>query len=79
MSLLDYYKKSIYEHGYFMSIRDNENNVSHLNIADDVYFNDEMDYNICANYHCSYNWTEEDEAFLRVLGFETSDFEDYYG
>lgn len=79
MSLFEYYKKSIYEHGYYMCNQDEKYGTDHRNIVEDVYFNDEMDYNICADYHSSYEWTEEDEAFLKVLGFETSDFENYYG
>lgn len=79
MNLLEYYKKSVYEHGYFMCEHDKEHGTDHRKVYDDIYFNDELDYNICADYHSSYDWTEDDEAFLKVLGFEISDFEDYYG
>lgn len=84
MSLLDFYKKSIYEHGYFTSIRDNENNISHLDVSNDIYFNDEMDYNICADYYGSYvggieDWSDEDKEFMKVLGFVPEDFEDFEG
>lgn len=84
MSLFEYYKKNVYEIGYYYAERDSKYGTNHKNVDDHVYFKDEMDYNICADYYGSYvgsldGWTEEDTEFLRVLGFETSDFENYYG
>lgn len=80
ISLLDYYKYAIYDHGYFMCERDKKYNTDHRKVDDDIYFNDEMDYNICADYHCHYiggvdDWTEDDIKLLNVLGFTPEDFE----
>jgi hypothetical protein len=84
MSLFEYYKKSIYEHGYDYAERDSKYGTNHRNVDDDIYFNDEMDYNICADYYGSYvggleDWTDEDIDFLKVLGFVPTDFEEYEG
>ena len=80
MNLLQYYKKHIYEHGYFMAERDMKQGGNHKDISDDIYFNDEMDWNICADYYGQYVgeekcWTQDDIDFLAVLGFGTGDFE----
>lgn len=81
MSLLDYYKQNIYDHGYYMSQRDEQYGTDHRDVSKDIYFNDEMDYNICADYYSeSANaFTDEDIEFLKVLGFVPEDFEDYEG
>jgi len=48
--------------------------------VDTIYFRDEMDFYICADYYGSYiggieDWTEEDVNFLYGLGFSPEDFE----
>lgn len=84
MTLLDYYKKEIYEHGYYYAERDMRYKTNHKDVSSDIYFNDEMDYYICADYYGSYvggieDWTDEDIDFLKVLGFVPEDFEDFEG
>lgn len=84
MSLLEYYKKHIFEFGYntaFNNRKDIEKSQAEKKITlDGIYFNDEMDFYICADYYGSYigdekNWTQDDIDFLAVLGFGTGDFE----
>ena len=84
MSLLDYYKKSVYEHGYHYAERDSKYGTNHKNVDNDIYWQDEMDYYICADYYGSYvggleDWTDEDKEFMKVLGFVPEDFEDFEG
>lgn len=81
MNLLKYYKLKAYELGYHQAKRDIEYNTNHSNPVDDIYFNDEMDFNICVDYYGIYvgdeaNWTQDDIDFLEVLGFGTGDFEE---
>lgn len=84
MSLFEYYKSHLYEYAYNKGYDDCKKNTPNpMNYQEDIYWNDEMDYFICADYYGSYvggleDWTDEDKEFLRVLGFETSDFGDYY-
>lgn len=75
-SLFDYYKKQVYEHGYFMCERDKKYHTDNRNVDNDIYFNDEMDYYICADYYGTSvdGFTDEDKKFLAVLGFVESDF-----
>lgn len=75
MTLKDYYKRHIYDMGY------NDGYEKKKNAVGDIYFEDECDYYICADYYGSYvgdeqSWTQEDIDFLAVLGFGTGDFED---
>lgn len=55
MTLLDYYKAHCYEYAYNKGCDDymkgNPNTYSYQN---DIYWNDEMDYYICADYYGSY-------------------------
>lgn len=75
MNLLGFYKQSVYEHGYYMAKRDGVKK-DHENPADDLYFKDEMDYYICAEYLERYGaFTETDEKFLLLLGFVPQDFQ----
>lgn len=79
MKLQNYYKQKVYEYGYFMCERDKKYGTDHKNPVGDIYFDDEMDYYICADYYGIYvgeekNWTQEDIDFLAVLGFGTGDF-----
>lgn len=82
MSLLNFYKEHVYKHGYFMAERDMKYGVKdHSDVKDDIYFQDEMDWNICAEYYGQYVgeekcWTQEDIDFLELLGFGTGDFLD---
>lgn len=77
MSLLNYYKKQVFEHGYWQCERDKKYGTDNRNVDKDIYFNDEMDYYICADYYGSSvdGFTDEDKKFLAVLGFEEGDFE----
>lgn len=73
--LFSYYKINVYEHGYYMCERDKKYNTDHSKPEEDIYFNDEMDYNICAEYYgMNGDFLEEDKAFLAVLGFVPEDF-----
>lgn len=63
-SLFNYYKKQVYEY-----------HTDNRNVEKDIYFNDEMDYYICADYYSmNGGFTDEDKKFLAVLGFVESDF-----
>lgn len=81
MTLQEYYKREVAKYGGFVAIKnklDSDTQVGNI-LADDIYFNDEMDYNICANYYGMYvgadeNWRQEDIDFLEILGFGTGDF-----
>ena len=83
MTLQRYYKIKVYEYGYEMGQQDfqfkRDEEHSHRWATKDIYFNDEMDYYICADYFDIYvgdekNWTQEDIDFLEILGFGTGDF-----
>lgn len=80
MTLQKYYKLKVYEYGYEMGKQDYQfERDTHRWATKDIYFNDEMDYYICADYFGIYvgadeNWTQEDIDFLEVLGFGTGDF-----
>jgi len=74
MDLKTYYKIHVYDYGYNKGYEKKKNI-----LLDDIYFNDEMDFFICADYYGSYvgdvdAWHKEDEAFLRGLGFDKEDF-----
>lgn len=74
--LLDYYKKQIYEHGYHICERDKKYGTDNRNVDNDIYFNDEMDYYICADYYGMMGeFSHEDEKLLDTLGFKPEDFE----
>lgn len=75
MDLKTYYKNHIYDLGY----NDGYEKKKRI-LSDDIYYNDEMDYILCADYYGCYvggleDWTEEDKKFLAGLGFEPEDFE----
>lgn len=79
MTLQEYYKRKVYEYGYERACQDKEFGKDHKNPTDDIYFEDEMDYYICADYYGSYvgsdeDWCQDDIDFLDVLGFGTGDF-----
>lgn len=80
MNLKEYYKRKVYQYGYEMACQDLEFSKDHKEPTDNIYYKDEMDYYICADYYGSYvggleDWTEEDKKFLTGLGFEPEDFE----
>ena len=80
MGLFEFYKKEIYDHGYFLGQRDIRYHTDHSDISKDIYFNDEVDFFICEDYYGRYiggieDWSEEDKKFLEVLGFTPEDFE----
>lgn len=81
MTLREYYKAHLYEYAYNKGYDDGIENDLPDNCGDqhDLYWQDEMDYCICADYYGSYvggleDWTTEDKEFLTALGFEPSDF-----
>ena len=81
MTLKEYYKLHVFEHGYYEGYKDHRSGSKSdaMKCKSDIYFNDEMDYYICADYAGSYvggyeDWTQEDKEFLTALGFEPSDF-----
>ena len=81
MTLKDYYKSHVYEYAYNQGYSDHRSgaNVDPVKCNSDIYFQDEMDYILCADYYGSYiggyeDWTQEDKEFLTALGFEPSDF-----
>lgn len=81
LSLREYYKSHLYEYAYNKGYDDAKKDTPNpCGDVRDIYFKDEMDYNICANYYDSYiggveDWTEDDENFMYGLGFVPEDFE----
>ena len=75
MTLQEYYKKQVAKYGYDLC----ERGKKITDLESDIYYNDEMDYYICADYYGMYvgddrNWCQDDIDFLEVLGFGTGDF-----
>lgn len=85
MSLFEYYKSHLYEYAYNRGYDDYmEGNPNPCSDQSDIYWQDEMDYCICADYYGSYvggieDWSDEDKEFMKVLGFVPEDFEEYEG
>lgn len=76
MTLFEYYKKAVFEYGYDTAKRGQEASAE----IDGIDYQDEFDWNICADYYGSYvgareDWSAEDIEFLKVLGFTPEDFE----
>ena len=80
MALKDYYKEAVYHYGYDMGWLDrNKNETERLrrDVSKDIFYQDEEDYYICADYLSLYGeFSEEDKKFLEVLGFREEDFEE---
>lgn len=86
MNLKIFYKKKLYEYAYEKGWKDKERSdkgegVWFKNPGADIHFEDEIDYNICAEYYGQYvgdvnNWSMEDVKFLWGLGFCIFDFEE---
>lgn len=77
LTLQQYYKNKIYSYAYEEGQIDAKSGHDcHADCADDIYFVDEMDYNIVADYMTSYELDDNDIKFMQALGFELSDFED---
>jgi len=80
MTLKDYYKSHVYEYAYNKGYDDcKAGKANPTGDQSDIYWQDEMDYILCADYYGSYvggyeDWTAEDKEFLTALGFEPSDF-----
>lgn len=80
MTLKDYYKSHVYEYAYNKGYDDcKADKPNPTGDQRDIYWQDEMDYILCADYYGSYvggyeDWTTEDKEFLTALGFEPSDF-----
>lgn len=77
MTLLDYYKKAVFEYGYDTAKRGK----ALTEETESIDYQDEFDWNICADYYGSYvggkeDLTTEDIEFLKVLGFTPEDFEE---
>lgn len=85
MSLFEYYKSHLYEYAYNKGYNDYmKGNPNPCSDQEDIYWKDEMDYNICADYYGSCvgsieDWSDEDKEFMKVLGFVPEDFEDFEG
>lgn len=85
MTLQEYYKRKLFEFGFHTAFVGREKDLKAWSEKmeaeiNSIYFQDKMDYYICADYFGSYvgskdDWTQEDIDFLRVLGFSTEDFE----
>lgn len=82
MTLREYYKAHVFEYAYNDGYDDCKAGTPNpMRYQEDIYWQDEMDYYICADYYGSYvggyeDWTQEDKEFLTALGFEPSDFID---
>lgn len=80
MTLKEYYKSHVFEYAYNKGYDDCKVDKSNpTGDQSDIYWQDEMDFIICADYYGSYvggyeDWTQEDKEFLTALGFEPSDF-----
>lgn len=83
MTLKEYWKERVYQYGYdcgWLDRKASETERPRRNPNRDIFYADEQDYYICADYYGSYvgdekSWTQEDIDFLAVLGFGTGDFE----
>ncbi len=81
MNLKEYYKTHLYEYAYNKGFDDGlKNTPKPTGDMEDIYWQDEMDYILCADYYSCFvggfeDWSDEDLAFLRGLGFEPEDFE----
>lgn len=81
MNLKDYYKTHVYEYAYNRGYDDGKKATPNpTGDVDDIYWQDEMDYILCADYYGSFvggieDWTQEDIDFLKALGFMPEDFE----
>ena len=82
MTLKDYYKTHLYEYAYNRGYDDGVAKTPNpTSDQSDIYWQDEMDYSLCADYYGmyvgdDYSWTQEDIDFLAGLGFGTGDFID---
>lgn len=78
MALKDYYKEAVYHYGYDMGWLDKSKTerLRH-DVSKDIFYKDEVDYYICADYLSLYGeFSEEDKKLLEVLGFSEEDFEE---
>ena len=79
MALKDYYKETVYHYGNDMGWLDckNETERRRHDVSKDIFYQDEEDYYICADYLSMHGeFSEEDKKFLEVLGFSEEDFEE---
>lgn len=81
MALKDYYKEAVYHYGYdsgWLDRKQSETERPRRDVSKDIYYQDEEDYYICADYRSEYGgFDDEDKKFLEVLGFREEDFEEY--
>lgn len=76
MTLFEYYKKAVFEYGYDTA----KYGEALTEETESIHYQDEFDWNVCADYYGSYvgaleDWSAEDIEFLKVLGFTPKDFE----
>lgn len=86
MTLQEYYKRKLFEYGFHTAFASREKDLKAWSKKmeaeiNSIYFQDEMDYYICAEYFGSYvgsvnDWSQEDMEFLHGLGFSPLDFEE---
>ena len=79
MALKDYYKEAMYHYGYDMGWLDYKNETEHLrhDVSKDIFYQDEADYYICADYLSMHGeFSDEDKKFLEALGFSKEDFKE---
>lgn len=76
MTLKEYYKQRVYEYGYDRGWLDRNKGIERPNrdISGDIFYQDEEDYYIIADYIANYGMTDEDKKFLAVLEYEEKDF-----
>lgn len=82
MTLKDYYKAHLYDYAYNEGYKGGlAKNANPTGYQSDIYWQDEMDFYICADYYGSFvggieDWTADDINFLKALGFVPEDFEE---
>ena len=88
MKLQEYYKRKLFEYGFNTAFAGREKDLKAWSEKmkaeiNSIYFQNDIDYYICADYFDSYvgdekNWTKNDMDFLDTLGFSTGDFVERY-
>lgn len=83
MGLKQYYKIHIFDYGYNKGYNDCGNyhkavekgeSFRHHILSDDIYFNDEMDYNLISDWLGCYEADDDDIKFIEALGYKLEDF-----
>ena len=82
MNLKNYYKSHVYDYAYNKGYDNSLKKDPHpTGDQHDIYWQDEMDYCIIADYYSSFvggkeDWKEEDKRFLEGFGFTIDDIEE---